>query len=300
MAWHVAHLGPAGTNSETVAHQYGKQWQAIHGQEVIYVPRASIGKTLDAVTQKQVEIAIVPVENSTEGSVAVTLDGLWAADSLQIQQELVSPIVHMLVSQGETLGQIKRVLSHPQALGQCQRWLVKNLPDTRILPTNSTSEAIQLIQSDPTAAAIASPRAASLYRIPTLVANIQDYAENWTRFWAIGNHPSEAGSHTTLGFSVEKNQPGILVQPLQVLAKRGINLSRIESRPTKRYLGEYLFFMDVEASLEDPLLQEALEELQGYTETIKIFGSYPTQILNSSDISKQGLRILKTSRNEVG
>lgn len=280
----VAHLGPRGTNTETVALVYGEQHQARTGQRVDFSPCPSIGKTLEAVAQDKVDVAIVPVENSTEGGIAITLDGLWGAETLKIQQELVLPITHVLLSRGKSLESLTRVVSHPQALGQCQKWLGIHLPQVILVPANSTTEAIQIIGDDPNSAAIASPRAATLFDLPILQEDIQDYPDNCTRFWAIGKDGYLTGSHTTLAFSFPRNMPGALVNPLKLLAERNINLSRIESRPTKRSLGEYVFFMDLEASQAEPRLQEALEELQQYTEVLKIFGSYPTKVLQLPDL----------------
>lgn len=280
----VAHLGPRGTNTETVALVYGEQYHGQTGQMVEFQPCPSIGKTLEAVAQDQADVAIVPVENSTEGGIAITLDSLWWIESLKIQQELVLPITHVLLSRGRSLENLTRVVSHPQALGQCQKWLSIHLPQVMLVPANSTTEAIQIIGDNPNSAAIASPRAATLFDVPILQTNIQDYPDNCTRFWAIAKEGYLTGSHTTLAFSVPRNMPGALVNPLKLLAQRNINLSRIESRPTKRSLGEYVFFMDLEASQAEPLFQEALEALEQYTEVLKIFGSYPTKVLQLADL----------------
>jgi len=274
MALSLAYLGPPGTNAETVALAYGQWLREQRGQESTLYPYPSIAQTLHAAADREMELAIVPVENSTEGSIAVTLDTLWERGNLQIQQELVLPIIHVLLSEGTAFEQIEQVYSHPQALGQCQKWLAQHLPQAPLIATNSTTEAIQLVRGKPTWAAIASPRAAKLYQMPVLQAAIQDYPDNCTRFWVLGLAPQLTGSHTALALSVPANVPGALVNPLKVLAERHINLSRIQSRPTKRSLGEYLFFMDLEASQSQAVLVEALEELKKYTEVIKIFGSY--------------------------
>ncbi|BFM41205.1 probable prephenate dehydratase [Synechocystis sp. LKSZ1] len=276
----IAHLGPRGTNTETVALAYADWLQQTQGQTAQLLPYPSIGQTLHSAADPSIDVAIVPVENSTEGSIGVTLDTLWERGNLQIQQELVLPIIHVLLSHGRALEGLAKVYSHPQALGQCQKWLAQHLPQAELIATNSTSEAVQLIQQDPTAAAIAAPRAAQLFEVPVLRAGINDYADNCTRFWVVGRQPSHHGSHTALAFTVPTNVPGALVHPLQALAKRQINLCRIESRPTKRSLGEYLFFMDLEASQTDEHLQAALAELEQYTEILKLFGSYRVQHLD--------------------
>lgn len=270
----IAHLGPPGTNAETAAIAYANWLAATTGQAPLLCPYPSIAQTLKAVAQGETQLAVVPVENSIEGSVTVTLDSLWQLGNVQIQQALVLPIVHALISQAKSLDSIQTVYSHPQALSQCQEWLDQHLPNAQLIPSNSTTEALNSLDQDSSIAAIAAPRAAELYRQPILVHPINDYPDNCTRFWVVSLTPSTQGTHTSLGLSTAANIPGALVKLLQVFAERGINLSRIESRPTKRSLGDYLFFMDLEADLHDALLQSALVELESYTETLKIFGSY--------------------------
>jgi prephenate dehydratase len=281
----IAHLGPAGTNAETAALAYARWLAREKGEESLLCPYPSIAKTVYGVAQGEVNLAVVPVENSTEGSVAVTLDTLWELDKLQIQQELILPISHALFSRGASLQGIKTVYSHPQALAQCQKWLESSLPLAQLIPTNSTTEALQLINSEPTAGAIAAPRAGKLYDLPMIAGGINDYPDNCTRFWVLGMNVSTEGSRIFLAFSVPKNVPGALVKPLQVFAQRGINLSRIESRPTKRSLGEYLFFMELEANSTDFPTQEALRELAAHTEVLKIFGNYEVLLIQAREVA---------------
>lgn len=279
----IAHLGPTGTNAETAAIAYAHWLDARQQEETaLLCPFPSIAQTLRSVAQKEVNLAVVPVENSTEGSVAVTLDTLWELDGLQIQQQLVLPISHVLLSHGNDLGAIATVYSHPQALAQCQKWLEKFLPSVQLVPTNSTTEAVNFLHRDPASAAIASPRVSRLYQVPILAKEINDYPDNCTRFWVIGLTPSRDGDRVSLAFSVAANVPGALVKPLQAFAKRDINLSRIESRPTKRSLGEYLFFIDLEGHIDSETMQAALQELSGYAEVVKIFGNYQTLPLQLS------------------
>lgn len=274
MSRSIAHLGPPGTYAEAAALAYLGLLGRETNSESLLCPYPSIAQTLNAVAQEQADLAIVPVENSIEGSVAITLDTLWQLDQLQIQQALVLPIEHKLLSRASTLEIIKTVYSHPQALGQCQKWLEKFLPAVQLIPSNSTTEALKYLDQDHTSAVITSQRAALLYNLPILASSINDYPDNCTKFWVVSKEPSPGGSHTSLGFTTPANVPGALVKPLQVFAVRGINLSRIESRPTKRSLGEYLFLIDLEADATVEFVKAALSELATHTEILKIFGSY--------------------------
>jgi prephenate dehydratase len=270
----LAYLGPAGTNSETVAINYLQWLKQNTGQVGEMFAYSSISQALRAVAVQEAERAIVPVENSIEGSVAVTLDSLWQWENLKIQQALVLPIVHALISKATRLEDLRVVYSHPQALGQCQGWLDQFLPQVQRLPTNSTTDALHYLEGDLTSGVISAPRAAQIYGLPILAERINDYADNFTRFWVVGLTSTTVGSHTSLAFSVPANVPGALMYPLQIFASRGINLSRIESRPTRRSFGDYLFFVDVEAELQSVTLQSALQELTAHTEMLKLFGSY--------------------------
>ncbi|MBP0015120.1 MAG: prephenate dehydratase [Roseofilum sp. SBFL] len=276
----IAYLGPRGTYSEAAGIACSQQLKA-QGCDSELRPYPSIAQTLQAVAQQQAHLAIAPVENSIEGSVPMTLDSLWQLQGLDIQQAYVLPITHGLLSQMGELSAIKTVYSHPQALAQCQEWLEQHLPGVKLIPTNSTTESIQYLQSDRPIAAISSQRAAKLYQIPILAYPINDRPDNCTRFWVMSstdtnvrlNASSEPKTHTSIAFSLP-NIPGVLVKPLEVFAHQGINLSRIESRPTKRSLGEYLFFIDIEVDAREPSIQQTLQQLEEYTEVLKIFGSY--------------------------
>ena len=270
----IAHLGPSGTYAEAAALAYANWLVQETGKESFLCPYPSIAQTLAATADGQADIAVVPVENSVEGGVTMTLDTLWCLDQLQIQQALVLPISHALISCAKNSEAIKTVYSHPQALAQCQKWLEKFLPTAQIVAMNSTTEALEYIQQDATIAAIASERAAQLYNLPILICPINDYIDNHTRFWVLSLKPSPGGNQTSVAFSLPANVPGALMKPLEIFASRNINLSRIESRPTKRSLGEYVFFMDLEADANQLLVKTALAELKIYTEKLKILGSY--------------------------
>ncbi|ABG49936.1 prephenate dehydratase [Trichodesmium erythraeum IMS101] len=292
----IAHLGPAGTYTETAAVAFSEKLGQ-HGQKSILCPYPSIAQTLSAVSQEQVNLAVVPVENSIEGSVTVTLDTLWKLDILEIQTALVLPISHGLISLATSFEEIKIVYSHPQALAQCQGWLEKFLPQVKQVPANSTTEALEHLEKERSAGAIASHRAAKIYKLPVLAYPINDYSDNCTRFLVLKKGCTEMENSafkliintrdkpenlvfTSLGFTVPANEPGALVKPLQVFAKREINMSRIESRPTKLSLGDYLFFIDIEANINHNSVKVAIEELKTYTQTLKIFGSYILMSIN--------------------
>jgi prephenate dehydratase len=271
----LAHLGPTGTNSETAALVYGDWLVKNRQQQAILCPYSSIAGVLRSVATGEIDLAIVPIENSIGGSVTVVLDILWQSN-LQIHQGFTLPIYHGLLSYSPSLESIKTVYSHPQALTQCEKWLEKFLPHVQLVANSSTTEALKFLENDLEAAAIASPHAAKLYNIPLLESDIKDRPDNCTRFWIIGSIPKHNpdGSHLSLAFSFPQNKPGALVNALEIFARRNINLSKIESRPTKRSLGEYIFFIDLEGNASDRGIEAALSELSSHTEELKIFGNY--------------------------
>ncbi len=269
----LAYLGPTGTNSETAALTYST-WLTNQQYTAELCPYPSIAQAMQSVVKGEIDQAVVPVENSIEGSVTVVLDALWQSPSLHVHQELTIPIAHGLLSYAQSLEQIKTVYSHPQGLAQCQEWLGNYLPQAQLIPTKSTTEGIKYLQDDLTAAAVSAPRAAQLYQVPLLQSDIKDRPDNCTRFWIISNQISDYGSHLSLAFSLPQNAPGALVKALQIFAQRNINLSKIESRPTKRSLGEYIFFIDLEGNSHDVTIREALTDLSTCTEVLKIFGNY--------------------------
>ena len=278
----IAHLGPSGTYTEAAAINYTKLLKETAQVQTSLCPYPSIAQTLHAVEQKETDLAVVPIENSIEGSVTMTMDTLWQLNYLQINLALVMPICHTLVSVAKNLENIEKVYSHPQALAQCQKWLNTFLPEAQLIATNSTTEALRRLDEELTAATISSERAAQLYNLPILARSINDSPENCTRFWVISrtdmsnlhSYSSVNTTHTSLAFSLAANVPGALVKPLQIFSQLDINLSRIESRPTKRSLGEYLFFIDLEAGATQSKIELALSELRKHTEVLKIFGSY--------------------------
>jgi prephenate dehydratase len=269
----IAHLGPIGTYAEAAALICAEWLQQKYQIRYALKPYASIPLTIQAVATGEVPLAIVPIENSVEGGVTMTLDSLWQLDQLQIHLALVLPIQHAFLTHASDLTQVRRVYSHPQALSQCLQWLTKNLPNVEIIPTNSTSEGLKYLE-DSSCATISSERAAVLNQIPILARAINDHPDNCTRFILLSRETSPGGSYTSLAFSLQANRPGGLMQVLRIFADRQINLSRIESRPSKRSMGDYLFFADLEADMRQPLIEAALQDLQASTETLKLFGGY--------------------------
>lgn len=284
MTLKIAHLGPTGTYSEAAALAYVRAELA--GGDFGLQPCPSIAQTLQAVAAGDVALAIVPVENSIEGGVTMTADTIWQlASNLQIQQAIVLPIHHALISVATDLSQITTVYSHPQALSQCQEWLQQFLPHAARIADNSTTAALAQLSADPQSAAISSVRAANLYKLPILADRINDRPDNQTKFWAISLQPALAGNCTSIAFSLRSNAPGGLMTALGFFANRGLNLSRIESRPSKRSLGDYLFFIDIETDLDNCReLKSALADLDAYAETVKNFGSYYTNVVAEIDL----------------
>ncbi|MEM7726609.1 MAG: prephenate dehydratase [Cyanobacteria bacterium P01_A01_bin.45] len=281
----IAYLGPRGTYAEKATISYTEWLSENYSIKSHLCAYHSMTQALTAVSEDEVDLAVVPVENSIQGSVTETLDTLWQLEKLKIESALVMPITHMLISCASSLAEIKTVYSHPQALAQCQRWLGKYLPNAKSVSTSSTTEALTQLSQDLSAATISSQGAAQLYNLPILESAINDYPENCTRFWIISNshtknrqfqfnEVTDNCSYTSIAFSTPKNVPGALAKPLQIFAQLGINLSRIESRPTKRSLGEYLFFIDIEADAANTKTKSAIEQLSLYTEILRIFGSY--------------------------
>lgn len=285
----IAHLGPKGTFSDFAAATYAKfcgdrttTYKNTDGHinstnddhKIEFRPYSTIAQAIKATEQGETDICIVPVENSIGGGVMVTLDTLWELDKLQIQQALTLPVQHALISCAPQLSDIRIVRSHPQALSQCRHWLAKHLANAQLIPANSTTEALPALKENAQMGAIASKWGAQAYDLPVMAYPINDYADNYTRFWVLGKQPAVAGSYTSLAFSLPTNEPGALLKPLQLFSALNINMSRIESRPTKRLLGEYVFFIDIEANASDPTTKTALELLKMHTETLRYLGSY--------------------------
>ena len=270
MAKKLAFLGPAGTYTEEASIQYDSEARRI--------PFISVSAVATAVTSGMADEAVVPIENSLEGSVTGTLDVLINETQLYIRQELVLPIEHcLLVSPGTKTDAIQAIYSHPQALAQCRRFLEECFPKAQIIASLSTAAAVEELKQRPEAAAIANQRSAQLYGAEILAKGIQDSASNVTRFvvLAFADHPSTGSDKTSLCFSFAEDKPGQLNAVISEFATNGINLAKIESRPTKEGLGQYFFLLDLEGHKEDPKVKAALEKVRGYSVMFRIFGSYP-------------------------
>jgi prephenate dehydratase len=273
----VAYLGPPGTFSEDALRA------AVGDQEVEAIPSPSVYDAIIALRDGDADRALVPFENSIEGAVTATLDTLaFDADGLTLVGEYDLPVRHCLIAREEIpLEQIEVVLSHPQASAQCARFIRENLPRAEVRAASSTADAVrEVAESDAPWAALGAESAARLYGAAVLRAGVEDVADNITRFvWIAreGTRPSGSGPwRTSLVFSeLGEDHPGALVDALQVFAGREINLTRIESRPLRRGLGRYQFFLDIEGSAEDEPLTSAIDDLRSRAETVRVLGSWP-------------------------
>ena len=270
----IAHLGPKGTFSDFAAATYANSLKDQNPQLETY---STIARAIKATEEGDTDFCVVPIENSIGGGVTITLDTLWELETLQIQQAFNLPVRHALISYAKSPSDIESIYSHPQALTQCRDWLSTNAPQAKLIPTSSTSEPLPWIKEDAKKGAIASSWGAKIYDLPVLAHPINDFDGNSTRFWVLGRKPALHGQYTSMAFSLRVNEPGALLKPLQLFSVLNINMSRIESRPTKRSLGDYIFFVDVEASADDPAMKTALELLKMHTDTLKLFGSYELQ-----------------------
>ena len=289
-------MGPEGSYSEKAAKLWTTKYD-LCGAEFRYF--ADIEDTLLAAVHGKSDLSVIPAENSIEGSVGITLDLLLEKD-VRIVGEVVVKIEHCLLAKGR-LDEIRIILSHPQGLAQCRHFLKKNFPGTELRSTGSTSHAARLAGEFEEMAAIASPEAAECYKLKTLLSNIQDQKENYTRFIVLkavekdpktGEKDPESGYEfgtmpenlipacempfkTSLIVYLEKDRPGALYEILGAFAKRKINLTKIESRPSKKELGDYYFYIDFEGHVSDELIKDALEDIKVKVDTLKVLGSYP-------------------------
>jgi len=268
----VAYLGPEGsfTQAATVK-QFGG---SIEPQAM-----STIADVFNAVEVGNACYGVVPVENSTEGMVSHTLDR-FISTPLKINGEVSLRIHHYLLSKETNLSEVSKVYGHPQALAQCRQWLLNHCPDCEQVPVSSNSEAAKTVVNQPGTAAIAANRAAEIYDLVTLASNIEDEANNTTRFLVIGRQDiGPSGQDKTALLVSTKNQPGALYTLLEPLAKSGITMSRIESRPSRQGVWEYVFFIDIDGHRDDSAVAKALTQLEQASSMCRVLGSYPKAVL---------------------
>jgi prephenate dehydratase len=273
----IAYLGPAGTFTEDALRE------ALQGGEFEALRTATIREAILAVERGEAERALAPFENSTEGSVRSTLDALAfdAKDVAIVGEHDFAVHAHLIARERIELSRIEGVLSHPQPLAQCARFLGDNLPDAQLRSVESTAAAVKIVsESEAPWAAIGARSAAELYGCAILREEIEDEPNNVTRFvWIApaGTEP-EPGERwkTSLVFSeLGADHPGALVEALQEFSSRDVNLTRIESRPLRSELGRYMFFCDLEGGTADQAVSEAIAALRAKAESVRILGSYP-------------------------
>lgn len=268
----VAYLGPKGTFSQAAAvKQFG------HAAETVSC--VSIDEAFRKVESGEVDYLVAPVENSTEGAVGRTLD-LMLHTPLKICGEVVLRVHQHLMSKTNSLQDIRHVYSHAQSLGQCHEWLNQHLPQVERIQVASNAEAARLASIDLTSAAIAGEIAAECYELNILASNIEDELNNTTRFWAIAKHDTApSGKDKTSLVMATVNRPGAVFDLLSPLAHHGVSMTKLESRPSRTGLWEYVFFVDIEGHQEDAKVAQALSELKQRTAFVKILGSYPIAVI---------------------
>ncbi len=265
---HVAFLGPLATFTHIAAMQQ-------FGLSAQLVPQKSIPAVFEEVEKGRALYGVVPVENSTEGMVSHTLD-MFVDSDLKINAEVLLEVSHDLLSRTGRMEDVRKVYSHPQALAQCRHWLEENLPNVPLVDVASTALAAQIVSEDLNAAAIASGSAAEHYGLKVVRSRIEDQVNNFTRFIVVSRKLTEPSGKdkTSILFSV-KDEPGILYRMLEPFARRGVNLSKIESRPVKTKAWEYIFFLDMVGHISEVPVREAIEELKSFCLFLKVLGSYP-------------------------
>ncbi len=270
----VAYLGPEATFSQTAVLTH-------FGHSVRALPLGSIDEVFHEVESAAADFGVVPIENSTEGTVNHTLDR-FITSPLRICGEVELRIHHYLMGNMSALGRIVRISSHPQSLAQCRGWLQEHLPSVELVPASSNGEAARRARDERGTAAIAGETAAEVYGLKVLAAEIEDRADNTTRFLVLGRKLLAASGQdrTTLLLSIaDTDSPGALHRLLEPLARHRISMTRIESRPSHRRKWDYIFFIDIDGHAEEPHVARALEALKRRASLFRVLGSYPRAVL---------------------
>lgn len=264
----IAYLGPAATFSNQAALEF-------FGAACEYLPKPTFADVFAAVQGGQADCAVVPVENSIEGPVQQNLD-LLAEGGARVCGEITIPVAHFLLARAPR-ERVRLVYSHPQAAAQCRRWLADNLPGRDVVHVTSTARAAEQAAAEEGAAAVATRLAAETYGLDVLAENIQDYGSNFTRFFVIGLQPSQQPTgrdKTAICFSI-RDRVGALRDVVQVFAEAGLNLSSIQSRPSRRRAWDYLFFIEADGHAADPTVAEALRAVEQHCVFLKVLGAWP-------------------------
>ncbi len=268
----VAYLGPEGTFTQQAVSEH-------FGHAVRAVAQASIEDVFQQVQAREADFGVVPIENSAQGMVTHTLD-LLLDSPLKICAEVELRVHQNLLTLARSLGEIERVYSHPQSFAQCRVWLRRHLPGIETIAVSSNAEAARRARHAPDAAAIAGLNAAEVYGLPVLFGEIEDHPDNSTRFFVLGNRlfPPSGDDKTTL-LLAGLDGPGALYRMLAPLAEQGVNMSRIESRPSRRGKWDYVFFIDVDGHADEAPLKTALTRLQAVSRLVTVLGTYPRAVL---------------------
>jgi prephenate dehydratase len=273
----IAYLGPSGTFTEEALDKYIDINNLRNN--VKKVPYSNIGEVIKSLDRGEVSEGIVPIENSLEGSVNITLDFLTFESEARIIREITVPIKHSLIGKENTpVAKIKKIISHPHATAQCKNYISTYLKNASIMAANSTAEAIKILKKeDSSIAAIGTKTAAKIYGLEIIASDIEDNKDNKTRFVFIGNRiqPRTGRDKTSIVCFLKQDRPGSLYNILKEFADRNINLTRLESRPAKKNLGDYVFLIDLDGHLHDKDIYEAIDVLRKKVYLIKILGSYP-------------------------
>ncbi len=264
----VAYLGPEWTTCYLAAHSF-------FGHSARYVPAPTLEDVFDMLSKGGAHVAVVPIENSFQGGIGITID-LLCIHEVRIVRECYMEIAHHLCAKSSSLEDVKRIYAQPQAMEQCRQWFLENLRNREVYQCTSNAQAAQLASQDPSGAAISNLYAARHYGLSILADHIEAQAGNTTRFVVLGkDHSTPTGNDKTSLLFAVSDEPGALHGALEAFARSQVNMTRIESRPNRQFPWQFLFFADVEGHLEDEAVQNALSQLKSRVTFLKVLGSYP-------------------------